>query len=106
MPLKCHVVHAVSNRVRLRVPAIKAEPQLGLSLEAYLEGRPELSSARVSKNCASVTVTYDPSRSSFKEICQLVQGLSPQMLRGYKPKERNGTTRRCILWPPRPGGFR
>jgi hypothetical protein len=104
MPLKCQVVHAVSNRVRLRVPAIKAEPQLGLSLEAYLEGRPELSSARVSKNCASVTVTYDPSRSSFKEICNWFRVYRPKCLEDTS--QRNGTTRRCILWPPRPGGFR
>jgi heavy metal translocating P-type ATPase len=57
--MECAVVHTVSGRVRLRVPAIQGDAPLGAALAEWLGRQKGVSSCRVNVDCASVVIYYD-----------------------------------------------
>lgn len=67
-PLECQVVHSVNGRVRLRVPALRRDPEYADRAVAVLTQCPGVYAARASVACASLVVSYDPAVVDLTEI--------------------------------------
>jgi len=79
------VVHAISGRVRLRVPALKTSPALAEPLERLLRDQPGVSDVNVNDWCSSVTVTCDPFVWTPDRLCLWLQLLKAEEVASYKP---------------------
>ncbi len=78
------VVHAISGRVRLRVPALKTSPDLAEPLQRLLRDQPGITEATVNDWCFSVTVTCDPSKWTSDRLCLWLQLLDAAEVASYK----------------------
>ncbi len=78
------VVHAISGRVRLRVPALKTLPGLAEPLQRLLRDQPGVTDASVNDWCASVTVTCDPSVWTSDRLCLWLQLQKATEIASYK----------------------
>ena len=79
------VVHAISGRVRLRVPALKTLPSLAEPLERLLKDQPGVTDVSVNDWCHSVTVTCDPSVWTPDRLCLWLQLQKAAEVASYKP---------------------
>lgn len=95
-PMQCRIVHTLSGRTRLRVPALKHQARLASSLEGYLRDQPGITAVCSTPICESVLVTYEPMRWTPAALCQLLLALTPQAVLTYQPT----TVRRTA--PPQP----
>src|SRR5262245_60871009 len=77
-------VHSIPGRVRLRIPALRIEPDLAGSLEALLQALPGITSATVNRWCQSVTVAYDPSVWTPDAINAFVEQLQRHEIEQYE----------------------
>jgi hypothetical protein len=84
MSIQCEIVHAINGRVRLRVPAIKSQAGLAEPLEAFLRHQPGIAQVQTNRNCASVTLNYDPSHWTSEALGKLIQGLSPEAVQAHQ----------------------
>ena len=78
------VVHAISGRVRLRVPALKTSPGLVEPLQRLLRDQPGITEVTVNDWCFSVTVTCDPSKWTSDRLCLWLQLLNAAEVTSYK----------------------
>jgi Cu2+-exporting ATPase len=78
------VVHAISGRVRLRVPALKTLPGLAEPLARLLRDQPGVADVSVNDWCASVTVTCDPSVWTPDRLCLWLQLQKAAEIVSYK----------------------
>ncbi len=64
MPIRgeIRIVHFLPGRVRLRVAALKGQPQLAQEIQAAFDGLPGLTGIRTNTATGSVLITYDPHR--------------------------------------------
>ena len=60
MVLTCQRMHAISGRLRLRVPAMRGQAELAHQLETFLGDQDGIVSVRTVPVCGSLVVTYDP----------------------------------------------
>jgi hypothetical protein len=58
--MKVEMIHAVSGRVRLRVPDLKASPQWASKLQSRIERAASVTSAKANPHTGSLLVRYDP----------------------------------------------
>jgi cation transport ATPase len=72
----------------LRLPALKYLVGGAAQMEMYLQDQPGITAVRITLVCASVTVTYDPSRWTPEALQQVLAGLSPTVLQHYQPPHR------------------
>jgi Cu2+-exporting ATPase len=84
------VVHAISGRVRLRVPALKTSPGLAEPLQRLLRDQPGVADVSVNGWCSSVTVTCDPSVWTADRLCLWLQLQKTAEIASYK--SANDTT--------------
>jgi Cu2+-exporting ATPase len=84
------VVHAISGRVRLRVPALKTSPGLAEPLQRLLRDQPGVADVSVNGWCSSVTVTCDPSVWTADRLCLWLQLQKAAEIASYK--SANDTT--------------
>jgi Cu2+-exporting ATPase len=84
------VVHAISGRVRLRVPALKTSPGLAEPLQRLLRDQPGVADVSVNDWCSSVTVTCDPSVWTADRLCLWLQLQKAAEIASYK--SANDTT--------------
>lgn len=54
------VVHRLPDRVRVRIPAIHASPELAAGLERMLRAEHGVGDVKVNADCASATIHFDP----------------------------------------------
>ena len=78
------VVHAISGRVRLRVPALKTSPALAEPLQRLLRDQPGVADVSVNDWCSSVTVTCDPSVWTSDRLCLWLQLQKASEIASYK----------------------
>jgi Cu2+-exporting ATPase len=78
------VVHAISGRVRLRVPALKTSPGLAEPLQQLLRDQPGVADVSVNDWCASVTVTCDTSVWTPDRLCLWLQLQKAVEIASYK----------------------
>ena len=57
MVLTCQMMHAISGRLRLRVPAMRWQAELADQLEAFLGDQDGIASVRTVPVCGSLVVT-------------------------------------------------
>ncbi|MGE0273819.1 MAG: heavy metal translocating P-type ATPase [Nitrospiraceae bacterium] len=74
------VVHSITGRVRLRVPALKLHPALARPLEIGLSACPGIRGVWTNQNCASLTISFDPKLWTAGKLCTHLQGLSSDRL--------------------------
>ena len=67
--MRCHVVHAIPGRIRIRIEA--PEP-LDDGLPALLSERREVRDVRLNPRCRSLIVTYDPAAVRAEDLVELV----------------------------------
>src|SRR5579872_3789307 len=72
--MECVVVHRVSGRVRLRVPEIHGDEELGAALAGWIAKRDGVSNCRVNTLCASVVICYDDAATGFPDHLQAAIG--------------------------------
>ncbi|MCG9886088.1 MAG: heavy metal translocating P-type ATPase [Cyanobacteria bacterium] len=79
------ILHQIPGRVRVRVPHLRGNAQLGLRLEAALGAMPEILAVRVNGAAESLTLRYRPSQGAavLARLADLWAGLdgSPESLR-------------------------
>jgi Heavy metal associated domain 2 len=68
-----HVIHSIPGRVRLRVPALKANSNLVRGLQGLLSAQAGVTEVTVASVCQSVTVVYDPARWTPESLCIFLQ---------------------------------
>lgn len=68
-----HVIHSIPGRVRLRVPALKADSHLISGLQALLSAQAGVTDVTVAPGCQSVTVVHDPARWTPESLCRFLQ---------------------------------
>ncbi|MEI8016223.1 MAG: hypothetical protein WCH20_15485 [Nitrospira sp.] len=68
-----HVIHSIPGRVRLRVPALKADSHLAGGLQALLSAQAGVTEVTVAPGCQSVTVLHDPAVWTSKSLCLFLQ---------------------------------
>ena len=78
-----HVIHSIPGRVRLRVPALKADSNLVRGLQGLLSAQAGLTEVTVAPVCCSVTVVYDPARWTPESLCIFLQSLNWEELDQY-----------------------
>ena len=78
-----HVIHSIPGRVRLRVPALKADSQLTRGLQALLSAQAGVTEATVNTACHSVTVVYEPAVWTSESLCMFLQSRSREELEQY-----------------------
>jgi len=101
MVLTCRMIHAISGRIRLRVPAMRWHADLADQLETFLGDQDGIASVRTVPVCGSLVVTYDSARWTSETLEQLVSGLSLAQLETYQP-----TSLVRAIPPPEPSGLR
>jgi len=100
MVLTCQMMHAISGRIRLRVPAMRGQAELADQLETVLGDQDGIASVRTVPVCGSLVMTYDPARWTSETLEQLVSGLSLAQLETYQP-----TSLVRAMPPPEPSGL-
>jgi Heavy metal associated domain 2 len=75
-----HVIHSVPGRVRLRVPALKADSHLAGGLQALLSAQAGVTEVTVAPVCQSVTVVHDPAQWTSKSLCLFLQSRNREEL--------------------------
>lgn len=75
------VLHSIKGRVRLKVPALKRYPALAQALEIGLRACPGILGVWANRNCASLTVSFDPRFWSAGKLCAYLGRLSSETLR-------------------------
>jgi hypothetical protein len=75
-----HVIHSIPGRVRLRVPALKADSHLAGGLQGLLSARAGVTEVTVAPVCHSVTVVHDPARWTSKSLCMFLQSRNREEL--------------------------
>src|SRR5260370_10855030 len=68
--MECVVVHWVSGRVRLRVPEVHGDEELGTALAGWIAKRDGVANCRVNTLCASVVICYDEVAIEFPDRLQ------------------------------------
>ena len=68
-----HVIHSIPGRVRLRVPALKADSNLVRGLQGLLSAQAGVTEVTVAPVCQSVTVAHDPARWTSESLCLFLQ---------------------------------
>jgi Cu2+-exporting ATPase len=84
--MRCRIVHAISGRTRLRVPALKAHAGLAAQIEVYLQEQPGITSVYTTAVCESVVITHDAARWTPDTLHRMLTGLSLDALQTYQPK--------------------
>jgi Cu2+-exporting ATPase len=80
------IVHAITGRVRLRLPALSSRPQLLEPLEVYLRDQNGITEVRVNHTCESATILFDPAVWTPESLCAFLQRLSHEEIEAYQPK--------------------
>jgi hypothetical protein len=75
-----HVIHSIPGRVRLRVPALKADSHLAGGLQALLSVQAGVTEVTVAPVCQSVTVLHDPAMWTSKSLCLFLQSRNREEL--------------------------
>jgi len=78
-----HVIHSIPGRVRLRVPALKADSNLVRGLQGLLSAQAGVIEVTVASVCQSVTVVYDPARWAPESLCIFLQSRNCEELDQY-----------------------
>lgn len=73
----CSVLHATVGRVRLGIPAVKADAKLAAALESYLRRQPGVTQVRLSRAAESVVVEFQPGAWDGNALVMLVRGFDP-----------------------------
>ena len=99
------VCHAIPGRIRLRIPALAWKASLAEALQSWLDGQDWVASARINRDCASLTLIYDRTRKDrLAELLRVLEGGGTEELRaqldGTKPIESTAGTRAAYV-PPR-----
>jgi hypothetical protein len=68
-----HVIHSIPGRVRLRVPALKADSNLVRGLQVLLSAQAGVTEVTVAPVCQSVTVVHDLARWTPESLCLFLQ---------------------------------
>jgi hypothetical protein len=68
-----HIIHSIPGRVRLRVPALKADLLLARGLQGLLSAQAGVTEVTVAPVCQSVTVVHDPARWTPESLCLFLQ---------------------------------
>src|SRR5262249_17267114 len=75
-----NIIHSIPGRVRLRVPTLKANPDLARGLQGLLSAQTGVIEVSVAPVCRSVTVVHDPARWTSESLCKLLQNLDREEL--------------------------
>jgi Cu2+-exporting ATPase len=78
-----HIVHSISGRVRLRMPALQEHPQMIDPLKAFLRDLDGISDVSINSWCSSVTIYYDSPAWSGNRVCQFLQQQNHEDIVGY-----------------------
>jgi hypothetical protein len=78
-----HVIHLIPGRVRLRVPALKADSNLVRGLQGLLSAQAGVTEVTVAPVCQSVTVVHDPARWTPESLCLFLQSRNCEELDQY-----------------------
>ena len=87
MRVSCTIVHALAQRTRLQIPALKTSPMLGCWLRAYLRDQAGIEDVDVNRACASLVVRFAPSEWTPTAICRHVNERSLEELEAYQPRQ-------------------
>ncbi len=79
--------HAIPGRVRLRIPAIRRDPDLCREVQRQLAALPVIRRVEVNPVTGSVLLLYDPADSA--EMAQLAQAMVPGLELDAMPGPRN-----------------
>jgi len=79
-----NIIHSIPGRVRLRVPTLKANPDLARGLQGLLSAQTGVIEVSVAPVCRSVTVVHDPARWTSESLCKLLQNLDREELDRYE----------------------
>jgi Ca2+-transporting ATPase len=93
MVIRCHPVHAIRGRVRLRVEDAKVF-ELAPALEAFLGDQPGIREIRLNRSCRSIVIAYDPERWRAESLVPFLEGLALDRLRESAPRQSNGQARK------------
>ncbi|MBI5315206.1 MAG: hypothetical protein HZB34_04480 [Nitrospirae bacterium] len=77
------VIHSIPGRVRLRVPALKADSNLVRGLQGLLSAQAGVTEVTVASVCQSVTVVHDPARWTPESLCIFLQSRNCEELDQY-----------------------
>lgn len=70
-----HYLHSVPGRLRVRIPAVKGNPERAEAIQKMLQAIEGVSSVSAQLLTGSIVVTYDPARLGSKRILDaLIQG--------------------------------
>ena len=77
LAITSEIVHQVPGRVRLRIPRLRLEPELGEHIVGFVTDQPGVQGVRVSIASASLVVEYDPVALNASDLLALLRGGVP-----------------------------
>ncbi|MEZ4729899.1 MAG: HAD-IC family P-type ATPase [Caldilineaceae bacterium] len=78
--ITCQVIHALPDRVRLRVPVLNTRAYLAEALADCLQTEPGIQYVRVNAACASMLVQYDSAVWTRSRLIQTIETFTPAAL--------------------------
>src|SRR5215831_14270443 len=78
------MVHAIRDRLRMRVDCPRLFYGLSALCESFLRDQPGIHEVRLNPSCRSVILTYDPARWPGDELISLMQALPLDQLETYQ----------------------
>ena len=104
MGIAVSIVHAVADRLRLRVPALSHDPGLAPAFQQWLLARPGISGVRINQLCDSVVVGHAPAAGDFASLLLAeLATLDRDGLMRRQPTQRDGLGSEGAKWELRGG---
>src|SRR5215472_16519100 len=92
MSIEYRVRHAISGRIRLRVPALKQNERLAQACAQLLERQEGVTGVRSNQSAASLVIEYDPYRSDIPtKLKGAMSVVTPSMLLALSQTPRTHT---------------